>query len=94
MGHIQQDRAWDATGPMQEKDFWMGHAIAVGDLIDCRPMTPQDEDDAFVLYRPGLWCHVYENVRAIVPMPWKGGQKWRNVPAEVQNSIRFKPGRP
>lgn len=40
-----------------------GYAIAVGNLVDCRKMTPEDEDDCFIKYNPDLWCHFYENVR-------------------------------
>jgi len=66
-----------------------GHAIAIGYLSDCRPMTPADEDAAFVQYRPGLWCHVYTGVRAIAPLPWKGSQGWREVSQYFKNQIKF-----
>jgi len=51
-----------------------GHAIMVGNLVDCRPMRPKDEDACFVQYKPGLWCHVYEDVKRIEPIPFKGRQ--------------------
>lgn len=66
-----------------------GNAIAIGKLIDCRPMTPEDADACFVAYRQGLWCHVYSNVKAIEPIPWKGAQGWRNVPDEVKRQIKI-----
>lgn len=56
-----------------------GYAIAIGRLTDCRPMIKADEEKTFVAYRPGLWCHIYEDVRAIKPFPFKGGMKWTIV---------------
>lgn len=57
-----------------DKPMIFGQAFAVGDLIDCRRMTPADEDLCFVAYNPDLYCHVYSNVRAIEPFDWKGMQ--------------------
>jgi len=37
------------TIPNTEKDF--GYAIAIGKLIDCRPMTKDDENECFVQYK-------------------------------------------
>jgi hypothetical protein len=68
----------------------LGHAIAVGNLIDCRPMTPEDEDATFVKFAPGLFCHIYQDVKAIDPLPWKGYQGWRTVPDEFKQLIKFK----
>ncbi|CAB4218363.1 hypothetical protein UFOVP1596_17 [uncultured Caudovirales phage] len=67
-----------------------GHAIAVGKLVDCRPMWKDDEDACFVQYFPSaLWCHVYEDVRAIEPMPFKGKQGWGKLDQEFINRIKF-----
>jgi hypothetical protein len=57
--------------------FLYGYAIAVGKLIDCRPMQRKDEEKTFVQWQPGmqaahLYCHVYEQVQAIQPFPWMG----------------------
>lgn len=95
----------------EEKDFdptfIFGHAIAVGELVDCRPMEKTDEDKCFVQYsapwlvaRKGkglypdaipkqLWCHVYENVRAIKPIPWKGTQGWKILDPKFQEQIEY-----
>lgn len=55
-----------------------GFAVAIGTLIDCRPMTVYDERKTFVRYHPEkLMCHIYENVQAIEPFPWKGQQGWK-----------------
>lgn len=80
-----------------------GHAIGVGRLVDCRPMTKQDEDKCYVNY-PGEWyhvpkdgvpkkkrlyCHEYADVRAIEPIPFKGAQGFRKVTDEVKQLIKF-----
>lgn len=36
-----------------------------------------------------LYCHIYENVRAIEPIPWKGSQGWREVPEEIKQTIKI-----
>ena len=69
--------------------FITGHAIAIGDLVDCRPMTKDDEEKCFVQYREGLWCHVYENVQAIKPFPLKGCQGWRILSEEQKGLIEL-----
>lgn len=67
----------------------LGHAFAVGNLVDCRKMTEADEDACFVKYRPGLWCHIYEDVRLIQPFPWKGVQGLKPVPPEILDQIIY-----
>ena len=85
-------------------DLDCGFAIAIGNLVDCRPMKPTDEDDCFVLYNPSaivtidgngehhypLWCHIYEDVRAIVPIPFKGKQGWSEVNQNILDQIFLK----
>lgn len=71
-----------------------GQAIAIGRLVDSRPMKGVDEDLCFVKYRPPwahvskktgrkawkrLWCHIYEDVQPINPVNWIGSQGWRTV---------------
>jgi len=70
-------------------DLNCGYAIAMGDLIDCRPMKPTDEDDCFVQYNPDLWCHIYEDVRAIIPIPFKGKQGWSEVYDDILHQIQY-----
>lgn len=72
------------------QSYEFGKAIAVGNLVGCRPMTKVDEDATFVSFREGLFCHVYENVREIEPFPWKGKQGWSTVPQEIIDKIVFK----
>lgn len=57
----------------------LGKAIAIGKLIDCKPMTKEDEDKCFVEYHPGLWCHIYDHVQAITPRIWVGQQGWKEL---------------
>lgn len=66
-----------------------GHAIAVGELIDCRPMEIEDEDMAFVGFNDSLFSHIYKNVRLIEPIPWKGVQRFRDVTEAEQQLIKF-----
>lgn len=74
-----------------QKDPIKGHgmAIAIGKLVDCRLMEKADEDKCFVKFYPGLYCHVYEHVKAIEPFPWKGTQGWKEVAPEIKNKIKF-----
>ncbi len=81
-----------------------GHAIAVGRLVNCRPMKKEDEDRCFVEYREPwivtsaktgkqrlvkLYCHEYENVRAIELIPFKGAQGWSEVCPGLVNKIKY-----
>jgi len=90
-GH-QMDRGYDQVfNNMKYVQYGgnFGHAIGIGELVDCRPMEKSDEDACFVMYREGLWCHIYKNVRAIKPIPWKGKQGWMKVPAEIESQIEY-----
>jgi len=49
-----------------------GCAVAVADLVDCRPMTRADEDAAKCHIYPDAVAWVLENVRSIEPFPVKG----------------------
>lgn len=66
-----------------------GKAIAVGELIDCRPMTKEDEDKCFIQYEEGKYCHIYRNIRAVETFDWKGAQGWKNVSLNVMEKIKF-----
>lgn len=89
-GPTQPLRMWDYYGQMKgEAARHPGHAIAVGRLVDSRPMRLCDEDKCFVQHRSELWCHVYEEVRRIEPIAWRGKQGWANVSTEVRNQIKF-----
>lgn len=64
-----------------------GYAIAIGRLVDSRPMELKDEDKCFVAHRSGLWCHIYEDVIPIEPFKWKGSQGWTTVSEEDKAKI-------
>ena len=66
-----------------------GKAIAVGYLINCRPMKKSDKNDCYVKFNPGLYCHIYNDVKAIKPFDWKGSQGWKNVPEDIIDQIEY-----
>lgn len=67
----------------------LGMAIAVGQIVDCRPMVPEDEAKCFVKYYPGLYCHIYDRVLPIEPFTWKGNQGWKLLGQDVKSQIHF-----
>lgn len=85
-GDEQFERIMNCT---QWNTFDLGKAIAVGRLVDCRKMVKEDEDKCFVQFREGRYCHVYENVIKIMPFYWKGTTRWKNVPDETINQIKY-----
>lgn len=88
-GSVLCDRLYDKMVPDTGTAFSIGEAIAVGELIDTRPMLPDDELKTLVKYNPSLFCHIYRNVRAIKKFPWKGSLGWRTVSSEVEESIEY-----
>lgn len=65
----------------------MGKAIAIGELVDCRPMQKDDEYQTFVKYFPDLYCWVFNNVQPIVPFKMKGQQGLWTVSDEIKSKI-------
>lgn len=51
-----------------------GQAVAIVDLIDCRPMTWRDVGDAKCECYSGAYAWVLANVRRIKPFPVRGRQ--------------------
>jgi hypothetical protein len=70
-------------------DLNSGNAIAIGRLTNCRMMELEDENNCFVQYQPGLFCHVYKDITPIEPFPWSGTRKWSKVSREVISQIKF-----
>lgn len=64
-------------------------AIAVGYLMDCRPMKKSDENSCYVQYYPDLFCHIYKDVKPIHTFPWKGTQGWKQLTEEDIKKIKF-----
>jgi len=49
-----------------------GFALAIADLVDCRPMTRQDESAARCRIYPNAQSWVLRNIRKIHPFPVRG----------------------
>jgi hypothetical protein len=49
-----------------------GCAVALAELVDCRPMTKRDETAARCLLYPEAVAWVLSNVKALEPFPMKG----------------------
>ena len=49
-----------------------GFAIAVIDIVECRPFVRADEDAACIAHIPNMYAWVIANVRRINPIPAKG----------------------
>lgn len=87
----QACRIYESLGDIWHLYPLNGQAIAVGNLVDCRPMTKADEDACFVAYDPEFqrYCWIFEDVREIKPFPWKGAQGWKKVPQKIINQIVY-----
>jgi hypothetical protein len=89
------EKQWDRIIKMiSDKELLLstklqGHAIATGNLVDCRPMQPSDEDACFVRYHPDLYCHIYTNIQPITPFPFKGKQGWTILTQSQINEIQL-----
>ena len=64
-----------------------GVAIAIGRLVDCRPMNPGDENSCFVKYYPDLFCHIYKHITPIDPLEFKGSQGWKSIDGALKAMI-------
>ena len=85
-GHVQYHRIKEIS---ESNILPLGLAIGIGYLSDCRLMQPEDADACFVGYTPAepRYCHVYEGVREIKHLPWKGKQGWSTVPEDFLKQI-------
>lgn len=71
-------------------DPWAnGAALGIGRIIDCYPMRKEDEDRTFVKYNPGLYCHVYDEVKPIEQFAWKGSLGFRDLTQDEIQRIRI-----
>ena len=70
----------DAT----EADFPTGVAIAMVDVIDCRPMTPADAQAACVDFRDGMFAVALGNPRPTKHLPVSGKQRLYQSPYDVK----------
>jgi hypothetical protein len=67
---------------------YVGKAIAIGKLTDCRHMLESDAEKCFVLFNRGTYCYVFEQVQRIEPFDWKGTQGWKILSDEEKQLIR------
>ncbi len=59
----------------------VGCAIAVAELVDCRPMTKADERAACCPTYPGAYAWVLSRIRRVTPVPVKGRLGLYDVPS-------------
>jgi len=88
-GQEQFKRIEDALGWCGDKAENNGMCIGFGNLFDCRPMKPEDQNDCFVNYDPALFVWEFDDVRAIKPFPRKGAQGWRVLTEDEKQLIQF-----
>lgn len=94
-----QQQVWDISGYQQGERIkealwdlgqpWNGYAICIGNLVDCRPMTPADQDACFVRYRHGLWCWEFQDVQPVKYFQIKGKQGWKILTSEEKQKIEL-----
>ncbi len=87
-----------ATDPTHDLN---GYAIAVGNLVDCHPMKPEEETKALVEYNERLFSWVFEDVKRIEPFRYEvklphsdkmvsaGGQGFGWVPEVLMDKIKY-----
>jgi hypothetical protein len=49
-----------------------GFALGTADLVECRPMTKRDEQDAKCLVYPKAVAWILQNIKPVKPFPVKG----------------------
>jgi len=90
-GYMQRNRIEEKFGDDYEKIMHVevGKAIAIGKLVGCRLMTPEDENLCYVQFKPGvgLWVWLFEEVHPIKPFPWQGKQGWKELTLEDKKKI-------
>jgi hypothetical protein len=89
LGVLRFIEATDKVQVTRGKTVQPGHAFAVADLVDCRPMQRTDEENCFVEFRRDLFCHIYENIRPIVPFGIKGRQGFVALRPQQKELIRL-----
>lgn len=66
---------WDPDKNFPEPCAVLGHALAIADLVDCRPMTDDDIEPAVSERYHGAWAWVFENAQQYIPLPVRGQQR-------------------
>ena len=65
----------------------LGSIVALAELVDCRPLG--DLEDPFA---EGPVCWMLQNIRALEPLFWPGGQGLFELPAAAIARLRFMDG--
>lgn len=60
----------------------LGYAVAIANLIDCRPMQLEDDWAAQCPYHRQLYAWVLENIEPIAPFPVRGRLRLFDVDVE------------
>lgn len=93
-GEYQYQRIRDIILPYFAQNIRVsyGNAIAVGRLVDCREMTLKDTNACFVQFWDSdlRYCHVYKDIKPIIPFKWKGSQGWKTVEQDIIDKIIYK----
>lgn len=96
-------KVYSAVYPNERYRRPLGKAIAIGRLVDSRPMTKEDEVACYVQYNEPWqtrakngtlktvqrWCHVYEDVVPIEQFNWNGVQGWKILDDKIKSKIKF-----
>ncbi len=56
-----------------------GYAVAIVTVVDCRPMTEEDEPAACCKIYPNAWAWILKDIQPIKPFPVKGSLGLYNV---------------
>jgi len=54
------------------KGYSLGQALCIANLINCRPLTKEDEEAAMVKFLRGMFAWIFSDIRTIKPFPVKG----------------------
>jgi hypothetical protein len=70
-----------------------GYVIAIADLVDCRPMTKNDEQAAMCEIYPRAYSWVLSNVVKLDPFPLKGTLGLFHIDKQVEAQIEAQVGK-
>ncbi len=65
-----------------------GYALAIAELIDCRPMVRQDERAAQCALYPNAYSWVLGNIQKIGPYPARGKLGLYNIKIPIEHGIK------
>lgn len=83
----------DDPGDWSDIDGPRGVALCVVDIVDCRPATAADADDACVAPGPDSWAWVLANPRPVPNVPVRGQLGLFSVADGLLNSAPCAPSR-